>query len=321
MLAASLVAVFALAGCRQSASSSPGLVKGNDLYVQGAIAHQSGDDNRALAALQSALQENPNLIMARFLLGNIYRDKSEYAAAAEQYKRVVELDPYVAANHYNLGLMYHLLSRLQDAASAYLDALKLNPQDLKSNMYLGMAYAALGRADLGLPYVQKAAEIDPKNPDAAANLAVVLDTLGEYSAAEAGYRRALELDSGRIETIVNLAGCLMSQKRFKEATQLYEEALRSKDSTLLRQRYGAALVQSGDLDLAIQQFDAALKLNPQNYHAYNGLGDARIAQYRKSSLLDEAKRAEAIKNWKQSLSLNPDQPRIAALVKEFSEGM
>ena len=107
-------------------------------------------------------------------------------------------------------------------------------------MYLGMAYAALGRPETGLPYVQKAAQLDPRNADAAANLAVLQDTLGDFAAAEVSYRRALELDSKRVETVINLAGCLMSQKRYKEAIGLYQQALRSNDSTLLRQRYGGA---------------------------------------------------------------------------------
>ncbi len=317
-----ILAGLLAAGCYpQARTSSDNLVKGNDLYVSGALAYQQGDRDRAMAALQSALQENPDLIMARFLLGTIYRDKGEYTAAVEQYRKVVELDPLVAANHYNLALMYHLLSRLKEATASYLDALKLNPQDLKSNMYLGMVYTALGRADLGLPYVQKAVELDPKNADAAANLAVVLDTMGDYPGAELGYRRALELDSGRVETVINLAGCLISQKRYKEAIQLYQQVLRTKDSSLLRQRYGAALVDAGNFDEAIREFNAALKLNPQNFHAYNGLGDAYIGLYRKSATLDESKRSEAVKNWKKSLSISSNQPRISALLKEYSEGL
>jgi tetratricopeptide (TPR) repeat protein len=317
-----LASMAILSGCAAvPRNSSDNLIKGNDLYVKGAMAHQRGDDDQAIAALQAALQENPDLIMARFLLGTIYRDRGEYSAAAVQYKRVVELDPYVASNHYNLGLMYHLLNRLQEAATSYLSALKLNALDVKSNMYLGMVYTALGRADLGLPYVRKAAELDPKNAHAAANLAVVLDTLGDYPAAELSYRRALELDSTRVEVVINLAGCLVSQKRYKEAISLYEQALRLNDSTLLRQRYGNTLVAAGQFDEAIVQFNAALKQNPANYHALNGLGDAYIEQYRKSSMLDETKRAAAVDAWKKSLALNGNQPKISELVKEYSEGL
>ncbi len=287
-------------------------------YVQAALAYQDGDRERAITALRNALQENPDLIMARFLLGSIYRDKGEYESAADQYKRVIELDPYTYTNHYNLGLMYHLLNRLQEAAVSYLQALKLNPQDAKSNMNLGMVYAALGNPELGLPYVRRAAELAPRSAETMSNYAVVLDTLGQYPAAEDAYRKAMELDSDRMETAVNLAGCLVAQKRYSEAISVYDNVLKGHDSSLLRQRFGFALLQAGRLDDAAAQFKLALDQNAQNYQACNGLGDVQIARYRQSSLLDETKRDAAIKWWKKSLEINPQQPRVSALVIEYS---
>ena len=51
-----------------------------------------------------------------------------------------------------------------------------------------------------------------------------------------------------------------------------------------------------------------------------GLGDAAAAQYKASSLLDEKKRTDAVGYWKRSLDINPEQPRIAAQVTEYSKG-
>lgn len=307
-------------GCAQWSASERTIVRANDLYVQGALAYQEGNRDRAMAALQSALQSNPDLIMARYLMGTIHRDKGEYAAAAEQYKRVTELDPYVYSNHYHLALMYHLLNRLQDASISYLAAIKLNPEDFKSNMNLGLVYTGLGRADLGLAYAQKAVDAEPRSAEAAGNLGVVLDTMGDYPAAELAYRRALELDGSRVETMINMAGCLVSQKRYKEAVSVYDQVVKSADSTLIRQRYGYALLQAGRPDDAAAQFNMAMKLNPRNYQAINGLGDVMLAKYRQSSLLDEQKRTEAVQYWQRSLQLNPDQARVTALVKEYAKG-
>jgi tetratricopeptide (TPR) repeat protein len=322
LLACATLAISA-AGCidfTRPPNETQRMTRGNSLYVKGALAYQEGSRDRAVAALQSALQVNPDLIMARFLLGNIYKEQGEYAAAAEHYERVVELDPYVAANHYNLGLVNHLLNRLQLAAASYLQALQLNPSDMRSNMNLGLVYTALGKPDVALTYAQKAVDLDPRSAEAAANLGVVLDARGEYAAAERAYRRAIELDSDRIETAINLAGNLVSQQRYKEAISVYEQILRTpaNDSTLLRQRYGYALLQAERPDESVQQFSVALKMNPQNYQAMNGMGDALLTQYRNSAMLDEKKRTGAVTYWKQSLALNPRQPRVAALVKEYS---
>ncbi|HEX2971465.1 MAG TPA: tetratricopeptide repeat protein [Tepidisphaeraceae bacterium] len=315
---ATLAGMF-LGGCTQQTTTYP-IVKGNDDYVRGALAYQEGDRDRAVEALQLAIQENPDLIMARFLLGTIHKEKGQYEAAVQQFQQVVALDPYAYTNHYNLGLVYHLLNRLQEAASSYLQALNLNPQDLKSNMYLGLVYTALGKPQTGLPYATKATEINPQSAEAHANLAVVLDAVKDYPAAELAYRRAIELDSDRVETVINLAGNLAAQKRYKESISVYEQALKKTNSSLLRQRYGYALLGNNQYAQAIREFQTALELNSRNYQAMNGLGDALLAQYRDSAMLDEPKRTQAMDYLKKSLDLNPNQPRITALVKEYVQG-
>jgi tetratricopeptide (TPR) repeat protein len=93
-LAAALAGVL-IGGCTQQTTTYP-VVKGNDSYVRGALAYQEGDRDHAAEALQAAIQENPDLIMARFLLGTIHKEKGQYQAAVEQFKHVVELDPYTS---------------------------------------------------------------------------------------------------------------------------------------------------------------------------------------------------------------------------------
>lgn len=317
ILAASTALGTAICGCRSTNSSSAPPAK--SLYVQAAVAYQEGDKERAASALRQAIAESPDLIMARLLLGSIYRDQGNYSAAADQYRYAVELDPYTASNHYNLGLMYHLLNQLHDAASSYLQALKLNPADVKSNMNIALVYTALGHPEEGLPYAKKAVELDPKSADASSNLGVVLDQMGNPSAAEAAYRKALELSPDSASVALNLAGSLVSQKRYKDAAGVYDQVIKMKDSSLARQRYGYALLQLDRPADAIAQFSAAIRQDAGNYLAFNGLGDAALAQYRASAMLDEKKRTQAVDYWKKSLELNPNQPRVAALVKEYTD--
>jgi tetratricopeptide (TPR) repeat protein len=320
LLSLCLLVCLVLAGCRPFADvQQPTERLAANSYVEGALAYQEGDRDRAVIALLDALGENPDLIMARFLLGDIYRDEGKYEPAAEQYKRVVELDPYSYLNHYNLALMYHLLARLQEAAQSYLQAIDLNPVDAKSNMNLGLVYTALGQPEKALPYSQKSADSDPDSADVQANLAVVLQANGLLPEAERHYRLALELDSSRIETAINLAGNLAAQKRYADAIATYEQILRSRDDAVVRQRYGQALLLGGRIDDAMAQFDRALAANAGSYLALNGMGEAYIAQYRAGAMLDEKKRLAAVEQWRKSLQLNPRQPRIEALVKEYTD--
>src|SRR5438105_4866592 len=89
-----VIALLLVAGCSSNDKSQNNENSALNLYVRGALDHQSQNDDAASRALESALRQDPNLIMARFLLGTIYREKGDYNSAAVQYERVVQLDPY-----------------------------------------------------------------------------------------------------------------------------------------------------------------------------------------------------------------------------------
>jgi tetratricopeptide (TPR) repeat protein len=211
------------------------------------------------------------------------------------------------------------LARLQEAAKSYLKAIELNPRDAKSNMNLGLVYAALGQADKGLEYCRKAVELDPNSADAQTNLGVVMQAMGLLPESERHYRVALELDSSRVETAINLAGNLLAQKRYEEAISVYQNIIKSKNTSLVRQRYGVALLQSGKSNEAIVELQLAIGMDPKNSAAYASLGDAWIAQYRAGAMIDESKRKKAIESWKKSLELYPKQPAASALIKEYTD--
>ena len=44
-----------------------------------------------------------------------------------------------------------------------------------------------------------------------------------------------------------------------------------------------------------------------------------LVKYRQSANLDEGKRAAAVDHWRRSLSIQPNQPKVSELVKEYGE--
>lgn len=312
---------LAAAGCIPGQQSSLPIVKpkGVDEYVAGVDALDSGDKARAVAALQKAIRQNPDLITPRMMLGGVYRKDGDYKDALDQYENLVRLDPYTASNHYYLGLCYQLVDRLQEAAASYRKALKLNPNDADASSNLGLVYLATGRFEDATANTKRATEIAPKSATAWANYAVALDAAGKYPDAEGAYRRSLELDSSQPVTLLNLATNLVLQNRGGDAVPLFEEGLKQQDSALGRKRYGDALSQVKRYDDAVRQYDAALKLNPRYFPAYNEIGKTFIAMYRAGYELDDSQRQSALAAWKKSLEINPGQADAQALVDQWSK--
>ena len=288
------------------------------LYADGVSAYRAGDRDRAIRLLTQAVQKNPNLAMAHSFLGDIYKEAGNYDKAATQYETLAKVDPFTADNHHRLAVSYHFLNRLRDAAKAYLRAVKLNPRDWRSCMNLGLVYMSLGENNSAVEYCQRAVNLNPLSAVAFANLGVVYDARGNAAQAETAYRRSLTIDPTQAGPAMNLARNLQYRGKSTDAIAVLERLTQVADSATVRRRYGDALASAGRESDALRQYRQALLLDPRHYPAMNSMAALLITQYRNGLLLDDRKRDEAVAVWKQSLQLNPNQPKVEAQLKEWS---
>src|SRR5439155_12893681 len=130
---------------------------------------------------------------------------------------------------------------------------------------------------------------------------------------------SLEIDGTQNSTILNLGFNLIAQGRANEAVSVMQQALRNEDSPSVHKRYGDALLLAKRYDEAIEQYDAALRQNPGYYTALTEKGTALIRKFHDGMELDEDVRKVALDSWKQSLALNPNQPRVEGFIKQWQE--
>lgn len=289
-------------------------------YVRGVQAYKAGRTDEAVSSLEQATQENPNLTMARTMLGDIYADRGSYDKAAEQYEAVTRLDPYTGKNHFKLGLVYQLLVRFQEAVTSYLQALKLDPRDWESNMNLGLIYLAQGEKDEAVSYLSRATLLNPGSAAAFGNLGVALDAQKRYRDAETAYRRSVELDADDAAALSNLGANLLAQRKPREAVAVLGILVKRSPSPAAHKRYGDALMLANRAGDARAQYESALALEPRYYPAMNGLASTLIAQYKEGLQLDDAARDRALSLWRQSLAIKPQQPQVKGLVAQWEKG-
>jgi tetratricopeptide (TPR) repeat protein len=319
-----VAAPLAAAGCAQHPTSGPNAPlppppPAVEKYVEGVKAYRAGDKQQAAAALEYATTVNPKLITARSLLGDLYKERGDYTRAADQYKAVTELDPYTAKNYYKLGVAYHLLQKLPDAVSSYLTAIKLDPKDWESRMNVGLVYLSMGKKDLAVSNLSEATIINPGAGVAFGNLAIALDAQGRYAEAETAYKRALELDANDTASLGNLGKNLMRQNKTDQALVVLKKLAETTESASSRKLYADALVMAKKNDEAIALYDNILKEDGKYYPALNGKGSALIGKYEQGLRLDGRQKAAAVAAWKESLALNPQQPKVQEMLKHWSQ--
>ncbi|HEX8322618.1 MAG TPA: tetratricopeptide repeat protein [Tepidisphaeraceae bacterium] len=309
-------------GCASNtAGPATGTQQSVQQYVQGVQALKRGDTNAAVNQLEAAITSNPDLRMARTVLGQIYRDRGDYTNAVRQYQALARLDPYTLSNHYYLGVSYQFLRQYADAVRAYVAGLAIDPLDFKLNMNVGTVLLATGDVDGAIKYLDKATQLDPKSAAAWSNLGVALDARGSYVFAETAYRRAIGLETNAPSVVQNLANNLLMQQKVGEATYLWETIVKQRPTPFNRTRLAEAYTQGGDLKAAEEIVNGVLQADSRFVPGLNAKARMLIRQYELSGFTDETARTAGVATLRQSLGLNGQQPQITQLLRKYSQAL
>jgi tetratricopeptide (TPR) repeat protein len=90
-----------------------------------------------------------------------YFANHQYDRAAEQYQRLLEVDPANVGIHNNLGLTLHYLGRSTEALERLNHAVALDPTHQRSWLTLGFVNSQLGNVEAARTALAKASELGP----------------------------------------------------------------------------------------------------------------------------------------------------------------
>jgi TolB-like protein len=169
--------------------------------------------------------------------------------------------------------------------------------------------------------LRKAVELDPGYPDALGMLADIIATRtvnGWHEDLLRGLEESLEMARRALAAGPENSTCIacaastyvLIGRRFEEGLELAERALRlHPNSVFVRQRAGVACVNCGESDKALEHFEAALRMNPQDPKAFTftGITVAHFFARRFEACIDWGRRATD-----ESPSINIARRHVAA---------
>ena len=183
----------------------------------------------------------------------------------------------------NLGTL--LLSRRQshDALSYLREAVRLRPDQAQARNNLGAALKLENRIAEAEEQFQHALQIQPGYPGARFNLASTLLVQRKFDEAATDFRGVLaaipddrEAREQLSVVLIELGGAAVAEGRLDAAAENYRELVSLDPANPdVRNNLGIILVKTGDLAGAIEQFEAALKINPAHVAAHRNLEQIR----------------------------------------------
>jgi tetratricopeptide (TPR) repeat protein len=227
--------------------------------------------------------------------------------------RMVELYADHAGTGVRHGWSLHNAGRYEEAiAAARSDQARFGEEvDSDAWQVIGMSYCRMGRVDECLEALRRAIEADEKDAQAHSRLGSVLRELGRNDEATAAYERATELSPGNNPALIALAELYRQAGRSDDARKVYEQVLVNNpfdafaplglaeldiavgryaealerlltlldwmpDNVPARINAGLSYSKLGDMQAALNQYEAALAIEPDAPIAVVNLANLQI---------------------------------------------
>lgn len=289
-----------------------------DLYTDAVALRESGQDLLAVDKLNKAIKANPQFAPAYPELGKAYENLGEHEKAAVAFKQAARLEPSSFVNHMNLARTYERLERYPQAADAYTRAVALDPNSLDALSGAAGCLVKAGQyAKAQLYCEQSPAHRDKLLPV----LARAYEGQQDYTRAIYVYEKLSATDTPDPNVLLSLGVAYLKAGRFDRAQDVLVSVtqMRPRDGAALR-HLGYCFIKRGDLEQAMQAYRRAIDLDGADWEAYRGLGVACMLRARQSE--DSRWEEQALRHWRRSLVIKPDQPKhevLEGLIRENSK--
>lgn len=202
---------------------------------------EQGRHELAEQELRRALQAEPNDAYAHALLAHCLVEREQFEEATAEARQAIHLRPDFAYAHYTHALVLYHRNRFDESLLA----------------------------------IREAERIDPENADFCALEAGILLDTRKWRDALVAADRGLQLDAEHTGCTNLRAMALVKLGRRVEAGEAIEGALaKNPEDSTTHANHGWSLVQSGDPAQALHHFQEALRLDPTNQWAREGIVEA-----------------------------------------------
>lgn len=175
------------------------------LRLRGILARQQADYGASIAILQRLGQLAPRDPVPANELALTYMAAGELYAAELALRDALRFDGLSRQARANLGAILQRRGHLDAAAAQYVKYLDLEPYDLEVRCNLANALMEAGYGEQARVEVEVALERAPDHPLVLVNKGAVLCGLGEFVAAIEVLEQAVEVDPGDDMALINLA--------------------------------------------------------------------------------------------------------------------
>ncbi|HEV8336785.1 MAG TPA: alkaline phosphatase family protein [Candidatus Polarisedimenticolia bacterium] len=297
---------------------------------------------KAQAEIDAALRIVPDYLPALMTQASLDQATGRTDKALEVYRKIVDSGGSERGVMSSLAGLFEKSGRLEEGIAYFSRLRESRPGVAEASLSLGRLREAKGEAAAAEALYRQAVREDPAGPEAAARLfeilkkkgeeatlkpevarglslnensvghhnlmGLILEREGDWAGAEKHLRRAAELDPDYAGVLANLGSLCARTGRLEESIRILSRAVAKEPTNYeARMNLGAALGKAGRHREAIAQFEETRRRGFRSPALFNGLAVA----YHETGQIQKC-----IESLKESLSLDPAQPEVRALLSD-----
>jgi tetratricopeptide (TPR) repeat protein len=210
-------------------------------------------------------------------LGNVHMLANNLGAARREFEEAVAVNPQSAPAYSYLGSLFEKEKQPELAVEMFERALARNPDDVVTLHNLGLHYLNHDKIDEALARFARVLELAPEHAGAHNNLAYIYGLQGKLDRMEAEAKLAIHYHPEGAQARYNLASLYLNTGRVEEAIAQYQAITRMapREASNAHNQLGVICAQRNDLPQAIDHWQKALAIDPNNADASTNLQRAR----------------------------------------------
>lgn len=232
-------------------------------YDLGVLAERQGRTDEAIKHYQAALQKKPSLKQASINLAVIAENQGDLPKAIALYQGVLSTHPQDAMSRSHLADIFRRQGDHDKAMDLARQALMRDPKALLAYKVMMLSYLERKQLAMAKLVALRATKIDDSDPELYQTVAMVLLAEGQTVAAKAQLKKAVEVRPDFVPARIELARMALKDEDYPGAEEHLRRILQvNGKSAEAHLNLGVAYKGMGQVDKAMQEYDAAEKLDP-----------------------------------------------------------